>query len=116
ADEGIALKNKNIHLPIMVMNPDERCIELILKYQLQPEVYSFRILQLLEEAIEHSPQIPAIHIHLKIDTGMHRLGFERQNMTELLNHLTSYPKIIVESVFSHFASSDDSREDAFSRQ
>lgn len=116
ADEGIALKNKNIHLPIMVMNPDERSIELILKYQLQPEVYSFRILQLLEEAIEHNPQISDIHVHLKIDTGMHRLGFERQNMTELLNHLTSNPKIIVESVFSHFASADDSREDAFSHQ
>ncbi len=116
ADEGIALKNKNIHLPIMVMNPDERGIESILKYQLQPEVYSFRILQLLEEAIEHNPQIPDIHIHLKIDTGMHRLGFEKHIMTELINHLTSNPKIIVESVFSHFASADDSREDAFSRQ
>ncbi len=115
ADEGIALKNKNIHLPIMVMNPDERSIESILKYQLQPEIYSFRILQFIEQALEHNPQIPNIHIHLKIDTGMHRLGFEKQNLTDLLNHLSLNPKIIVESIFSHFAAADDPKDDAFSR-
>lgn len=116
ADEGIELKNKNIHLPIMVMNPDERSIEAILKHQLQPEIYSFRILQLVEQALEHNPQIPNIHIHLKIDTGMHRLGFEKQNLTDLLNHLTQNPKIIVESIFSHFAAADDPKEDTFTRQ
>ncbi|MDD4209390.1 MAG: bifunctional UDP-N-acetylmuramoyl-tripeptide:D-alanyl-D-alanine ligase/alanine racemase [Bacteroidales bacterium] len=116
ADEGITLKNKNIHVPIMVMNPDERSIESILKYQLQPEIYSFRILNLLEQAMEHNPQIPDIRIHLKIDTGMHRLGFEKQNLNDILHHLTANPKIIVESVFSHFAAADDPKEDTFSRQ
>ena len=115
-DEGIALKNKNIHLPIMVMNPDERSIESILKQQLQPEIYSFRILHLLEQALEHNPQIPNIHIHLKIDTGMHRLGFEKQNLTDLLNLLKNNPKIIVESIFSHFAAADDTYEDDFTKQ
>ena len=56
ADEGIALRNKNITLPIMVMNPDERCVELILKHQLQPEIYNFRILQLFEEALRRHPK------------------------------------------------------------
>ncbi len=114
-DEGIALKNKNIHLPIMVMNPDERSIESILKHQLQPEIYSFRILHLLEQALEHNPQIPTIHIHLKIDTGMHRLGFEKQNLNNLLAILKNNPRIIVESVFSHFAAADDPNEDDFTR-
>ncbi|NLJ82647.1 MAG: bifunctional UDP-N-acetylmuramoyl-tripeptide:D-alanyl-D-alanine ligase/alanine racemase [Bacteroidales bacterium] len=116
ADEGIELKNKNIHTPIMVMNPEERSIESILKYQLQPEVYSFRILHLIIQAMEHNPQIPHINVHLKIDTGMHRLGFEKQNLGELLLLLSQNPKIIIESIFSHLAAADDPKEDIFTRQ
>ncbi len=115
ADEGVSLRNKNITLPIMVMNPDELSIELILKYDLQPEIYSFRILSLLLLAMEQNLHIETVNIHLKIDTGMHRLGFEKKNIPELLQILKNNPKIQVESIFSHFAAADDPGEDAFTR-
>lgn len=115
ADEGIALRNKNIHIPIMVMNPDERGVEPILKYQLQPEIYSFRILHLFEEALQKHPQIESLHFHLKIDTGMHRLGFGRADLDTVIEHLKKEPRLVVESVFSHFAAADDPAADDFTR-
>ena len=113
ADEGVLLRNKNITLPIMVMNPDERCVELILKHRLQPEIYSFRILRLFEEALQRHPQEERLKVHLKIDTGMHRLGFEPKELKELLQHLKDESRMEVESVFSHFAAADDPMDDAF---
>jgi alanine racemase len=115
ADEGVLLRNKNITLPIMVMNPDELSLELILKYELQPEIYSFRILNLLLQALEQNLHIENVNIHLKIDTGMHRLGFEKKDMPELLRMLVNNPKIKVESIFSHFAAADDPNEDTFTK-
>ena len=115
ADEGVLLRNKNITLPIMVMNPDELSLELILKYDLQPEIYSFRILNLLLQALEQNRYFHSINIHLKIDTGMHRLGFEKKDMPELLRILADNPKIKVESIFSHLAAADDPAEDAFTK-
>jgi alanine racemase len=115
ADEGVSLRNKNITLPIMVMNPDELNIELILKFGLQPEIYSFRILNLLIRAIEQNLHLPNVAIHLKMDTGMHRLGFEKKDIPELVRLLKENPKISVESIFSHFASADDPQEDSFTR-
>jgi alanine racemase len=115
ADEGVSLRNKNITLPIMVMNADELSIELILKYRLQPEIYSFRILHLLLQAMEQNLHIENIDVHLKIDTGMHRLGFEKKDIPELLQILKDNPKIHVESIFSHFAAADDLEEDKFTK-
>jgi alanine racemase len=115
ADEGVSLRNKNITLPIMVMNPDELSIELILKYGLQPEIYSFRILNLLLLALEQNLQVESVNVHLKIDTGMHRLGFEKKDIVELLQILENNPKIHIESIFSHFAAADDLDEDSFTK-
>jgi len=98
-----------------VMNPDELSLELILKYGLQPEIYSFRILNLLLQALEQNLHIKNVNIHLKIDTGMHRLGFEKKDIPELLRILVNNPKIKVESIFSHFAAADDPNEDAFTK-
>jgi alanine racemase len=113
ADEGVLLRNKNITLPIMVMNPDERCVGLILKHRLQPEIYSFRILRLFEEALKGHPQDDPLRIHLKIDTGMHRLGFAPDELDEVLRHLQEESRMVVESVFSHFAAADDPMSDDF---
>ena len=113
ADEGVLLRNKNVTLPIMVMNPDERGVEMILKHRLQPEIYSFRILELFVEALHRHPQEEGLKVHLKIDTGMHRLGFYPTEIPDLLRRLHEEPRIEVESVFSHFASADDPMEDAF---
>jgi alanine racemase len=116
ADEGVSLRNKNITLPILVMNPDAVSMELILKYNLQPEIYSFRIMNLLLQALEQNLHIKSVNIHLKIDTGMHRLGFEKSDLPQLLQLINSDPKIRIESVFSHFAAADDPNEDAFTHQ
>ncbi|MDR0602932.1 MAG: bifunctional UDP-N-acetylmuramoyl-tripeptide:D-alanyl-D-alanine ligase/alanine racemase [Bacteroidales bacterium] len=115
ADEGVSLRNKNITLPVMVMNPDELGLELILKYELQPEIYSFRILHLLLSAMEQNFHRENVNIHLKIDTGMHRLGFEKKDISELVQILKNNPNIRVESIFSHFAAADDPQENDFTK-
>ena len=108
ADEGIELRRKGITLPIVVMTPEINTFESIIKNNLEPDIYSFRSLSLLEDAIENlDTQLNApIGIHIKLDTGMHRLGFLPSDIDELLERLKSNDKIVVKSVFSHLAGSD----------
>ena len=108
ADEGIELRRKGITLPIVVMTPDINTFESIIKNNLEPDIYSFRSLTLLEEAIENleSPLTMPIGIHIKLDTGMHRLGFLAEDIDRLLERIKSNDNIIVKSVFSHLAGSD----------
>ncbi len=108
ADEGIELRRKGISLPIMVMTPEANTFESIIKNNLEPDIYSFRSLTLLEDAInklEKHLKFP-IGIHIKLDTGMHRLGFLNDDIDELLTRLRKNSNIIVKSVFSHLAGSD----------
>ena len=112
-DEAISLRNKNITMPVMVMNPDELGMISILKYDLQPEIYSFRVLNLLLQALEQNTQIKQVSIHLKIDTGMHRLGFEKGDLPNLVKLLKNNHRIKVESIFTHLAAADDPAEDDF---
>ncbi len=108
ADEGIELRRKGISLPIVVMTPEINTFESIIKNNLEPDIYSFRSLALLEEAIENlgTQASNPIGIHIKLDTGMHRLGFLSEDIDKLLERLKSNNKIIVKSVFSHLAGSD----------
>ena len=112
-DEAISLRNKNITMPIMVMNPDELGMVPILKYNLQPEIYNFRVLNLLLQALEQHAQVKPVSIHLKIDTGMHRLGFEKKDLSDLVKILKNNHQIKVESLFTHLAAADDPNEDEF---
>lgn len=108
ADEGIELRRKGITLPIVVMTPEINTFESIIKNNLEPDIYSFRSLTLLEEAIENleTPLTMPIGIHIKLDTGMHRLGFLAEDIDRLLERIKSNDNIIVKSVFSHLAGSD----------
>ncbi len=116
ADEGVELRKSGIKIPIMVMNPDEESFDVMLKYQLEPEIYSFRVLKMLESALLRlSVNSSPVGIHIKIDTGMHRLGFDPAEVDELINQLKGRPNIIVKSVFSHLAASDNTRNDDFTR-
>jgi len=116
ADEGVELRKAGIKLPIMVMNPDEESFDAMLKYQLEPEIYSFRIMKMLEAALlRQSPNSHPVGVHIKIDTGMHRLGFDPAEVDELINQLKGRPNIIVKSVFSHLAASDNPGNDDFTR-
>jgi len=118
ADEGVELRKSGINLPIMVMSPDEQSFDSILKYDLEPEIYSFTILDKLEEAIKKNilPKNKPVKIHLKIDTGMHRLGFEPKEIEQLIKRLKANKQIYTTSVFTHLAASDDPRFDEFTHQ
>ena len=118
ADEGIELRKAGITLPIMVMNPEQDAFDLMMYHQLEPEIYSFNILEKLEKAIiaNNTPANKPIGIHLKIDTGMRRLGFESNDIEKLINRLKNNDRIIIRSVFSHLAASDEAIHDDFTKQ
>lgn len=116
ADEGVELRKAGIQLPIMVMNPEADSFDAMIRYQLEPEIYSFRILHMLEEALfKLSAEPHPLGIHIKIDTGMHRLGFDPSQADELVNQLTDRKHICIKSVFSHLASADSASGDQFTR-
>ncbi|MBB5439229.1 alanine racemase [Pedobacter sp. AK017] len=110
-DEGISLRKAGITLPIMVMSPEPSAFDAIIRYNLEPEIYNIEILQGLIGFLK-TDQYP---IHLKIDTGMHRLGFEEPDLSDLLKVLTETRKVKVASVFSHLVGSEDGLHDEFTR-
>jgi Alr-MurF fusion protein len=118
ADEGVELRKAGITMPIMVMSPEEESLDSLIAYNLEPEVYNFRILRLLKEAIHNRTGVEekTVPVHLKLDTGMHRLGFEQKELDGLIEAIKAEPRIRVRSVFSHLAGSDDSQFDEFTRQ
>lgn len=118
ADEGIELRRAQISTPIMVMNPEEESIDLLNKYNLEPEIYNFRTLCFLIESINNSEaKIPQkFPVHIKIDTGMHRLGFLPEETDELITVLKQNENIVVKSVFTHLAASENAKEDDFTRK
>lgn len=110
ADEGVELRKNNITLPIMVMNPSEESFGLMLQHQLEPEVYSPRIFRALTDFLGGRP----CAIHLKMDTGMHRLGFEEEDLDALEAGLRKHPNLLVASLFTHLSGADDKTHDDFS--
>ena len=112
ADEGVALRKAGIRLPIMVMNAEEAGFNNIIQYQLEPELYSFNILHAFDHFLQqhHVNNYP---VHIKLDTGMHRLGFVETDMEELCKLLSATTQLKVLSVFSHLAASDDKAHDEF---
>ncbi|WP_338869812.1 bifunctional UDP-N-acetylmuramoyl-tripeptide:D-alanyl-D-alanine ligase/alanine racemase [Spirosoma sp. SC4-14] len=133
ADEGVSLRQQGIDLPIMVMNPSPETFPTLLDYQLEPEIYSMRLLRewghfvaginagmagngdgrVLSIAL---PAIPATKCHLKIDTGMHRLGFLEHEIPAVVDYLRSQPELQVATVFTHLVGADEAQFNAFSKQ
>ncbi len=115
ADEGIELRRAGINLPIMVMNPEEQSFDAMIKHKLEPEIYSFRVLELLLESLSRlsETEMQKVNIHIKFDTGMHRLGFEEKDLNELILRIKENPSLHIQSAFTHLAAVDDSRHDAF---
>lgn len=106
ADEGISLKNAGIHLPIMVLNPETTSFSAIIQHQLEPEIYSLKGLNAFLK-IAAQKKLKNYPIHIKLDTGMHRLGFEAEQLQELIAILKDNKTIQVKSILSHMATSDD---------
>jgi len=114
ADEGVALRNAGCSLPIMVMSPDVMAFETIIQHKLEPEIFSVRVLNQLMEVL-NKKNLENYPIHLKLDTGMHRLGFMENELDELLEILLSIKGVRIQSVFSHLVASEDPNHDEFTR-
>ena len=113
ADEGVELRRAGINLPIMVMSPEVHSYDNIIKYHLEPEVFSFRNLEFIERTMEAVGETTPLNVHVKLDTGMHRLGFSKAEIPELIRRIKANPLLHVQSVFSHLATADNPEEDAF---
>ncbi|GHA67230.1 bifunctional UDP-N-acetylmuramoyl-tripeptide:D-alanyl-D-alanine ligase/alanine racemase [Pontibacter akesuensis] len=112
-DEGVALRENGITLPIMVMNPSPDSFVKLRQYNLEPEIYSLEQLQAFVSVLEPEARYK---IHLKLDTGMHRLGFEKENFEALFELLAQHPQVQVVSAFSHLAGADEVVHNDFSQQ
>ncbi len=115
ADEGAELRREGIRIPIVVMNPEKGSFGMIFDNKLEPEIYSFRLLDAFIASAEKLG-LTDYPIHVKIDSGMHRLGFEPQDMEQLLARLKGQNQVKVRSVFSHLSGSDDAKFDDFTKQ
>jgi alanine racemase len=117
ADEGVELRRAGINLPIMVMSPEVNSYDNIIKYHLEPEVFSFRNLEFIEKAMQNMalPEAHPLNVHIKLDTGMHRLGFSNSELSELIRRIQANPLLNVKSVFSHLATADNPAEDEFTK-
>ncbi|HEC43232.1 MAG TPA: bifunctional UDP-N-acetylmuramoyl-tripeptide:D-alanyl-D-alanine ligase/alanine racemase [Bacteroides sp.] len=114
-DEGITLREAGIHLPILVMNPEVSGFDLMIDYNLEPEIYNFRSLFTFIRAIGKR-NLESYPVHLKLETGMNRLGFSEDELDQLFEVLHKHPGISIRSVFSHLAASEEAEHDIFTRQ
>ena len=115
ADEGVELRKAGITLPIIIMDPETAALDHILENNLQPNIYSFQVLENIIHAAE-TKGLENIPIHIKIDSGMHRLGFYQEDIPLLINRLQQQKAVRVVSIFSHFAGSDEAQFDAFTHK
>ncbi len=114
ANEGVELRQEGIKLPILVLDPSVDALERIVDYHLEPEIYSFRILKAML-ALLRRRGITNYPIHLKVDSGMHRAGFEAKDIDELTALLKNATEVTVVSVFSHLVGADEERFDNFTK-
>ncbi len=114
--EGQQLREAGIRTPIFVLNPDSSALSFLIESQLEPEIYSFRILEALIFELHARQYKEAYPVHLKIDTGMHRLGFLPEDLHRLTSLLKNEPLIKVVGVLSHFSAADQPQHDDFTRE
>ncbi len=113
-DEGADLRRAGIQLPILVLNPEPGGVDQLLRYRLEPKIFSLEQLKAMLEYLQrHNGSLP---LHISIDSGMHRLGFDVHELPGLLELLQANPGLEVRSVFSHLAASEDPRHDAFTHE
>jgi Alr-MurF fusion protein len=112
ADEGVELRKNNISIPIMVMNPTEESFATMLQHKLEPEIFSFKILHRYLNFLQGRNA----SIHIKLDTGMHRLGFDDSDIEELVRVVSENSNLKIASIFSHMAGADEAVHDEFSKE
>lgn len=114
-DEGVTLRRAGITLPIMVMNPEPSAYPLLVANQLEPEIFSFHSFKTFDRFLEQEG-ISEYPVHIKVDTGMHRLGFLPNEMEALCAMMLQSKRFLVRSVFSHLVAAEDAAEDAFTEK
>lgn len=112
-DEGVELRKVGITSPVLVMNPEEKSFEALIKYDLEAEIYNFRILDFFTSIHKKISNKQKLKIHIKLDTGMHRLGFVESELDELMHIIKNNNWLEVNSIFSHLAAADNSKHDDF---
>lgn len=112
-DEGVALRQHGIQLPIMVMNTAPHEFDLLCKYQLEPALFSIEVLKAFVDFLEQQQPTSPYPVHLELDTGMHRLGFIEQDLPALLKVLSDNSKLKIQGIFSHLAAADEPSHQAF---
>jgi alanine racemase len=115
ADEGVALRQAGIHVPIMVMNVDETTFDTLVKYHLEPEIFSFSQYQQFDQFIKNQA-ISNFPIHIKLNTGMNRLGFDMDTIENLCGLLKSNSQLKVQTIFSHLSGSGNKTLENFTHQ
>ncbi|MBR5850287.1 MAG: alanine racemase [Alistipes sp.] len=115
ADEGVQLRERGISMPIVVLNADADSFEQMIAYRLEPEIYSLHSLDAFIGAVARSGE-KRYPIHLKLDTGMHRLGFVEEDLPQLIARLSEHQEVQVATIFSHLCCADDPSEDDFTRE
>lgn len=116
-DEGLELRQAGVRLPIMVMSPEKSSIPQMLDAGLEPEIYSFSMLEEFSRVLYQRSGYDEMHlrIHIKLNTGMNRLGFDAHEWDELAKFMSQKPELEVATIFSHLAASDDPQHDAFTK-
>jgi alanine racemase len=114
ADEGVELRNSGVSLPVMVMNPEQSAFDLMIRHNLEPEIYSLRVLRSFADVASRHGLVD-YPVHIKIDSGMHRLGFMPGETNELISLLKITESLKVISLFSHLASSENPESDNFTQ-
>ena len=115
ADEGIELRNNGIEVPILVMNPEEHGFDAMIENRLEPNIYRFELLQKFDEALKRNA-VNNFPVHLKVDTGMKRLGFDHpEAMNKVAEYIRNQDTMYIRSIFSHLAVSDDPVNDQFTQ-
>lgn len=119
ADEGVELRKNGITLPIMVMNPEQRSFEAMIQYHLEPDIYSLNLLEKFSETLlllRGNNSTEKYKVHIELETGMNRLGFEASEIDTLIERLKQNHLLEVASVFSHLAASEDKSYDSFTKE
>lgn len=116
ADEGKELRQAGISIPIIVMNPEQSSYSTVIDFQLEPEIYSFRVLEFFLKKLNEKQIATAYPIHLKMETGMNRLGFHEEDLPKLVEILKKTPQVEVKSIFTHLATADMEEEKEYVQQ
>ena len=115
-DEGVRLRKRHIRTPIIVLGAEAHSFDVMVQQNLEPEIFNFFYLQELIRVLRKHPQIQQFNIHIKLDTGMHRLGFDEADLPHLIQIIQENPQLHIASVFSHLAAAEDPHEDAYTRK